>query len=352
MPVGLCFDTFFDNMSYFSTNKLTEHFGFLLLPKFSSLCLANALEPLRAANLIAGQPLYQWSLYSLDGNDVVSSSGLATGSSKPLAQAGGIDSLFVVSSYDYRRQVSKPLLRELVSLSRHINILGGLDTGSFILAKAGLLDGFNATIHWQELGVFEETFHDVDTLADRFVIDGKRITAGGATTTLDLMLDLIAKRHGEALRLEVAALFIYDASHVAEEPQRPPPPMDSRPFPADIGPLIALMEGNIETPLSIGEIARALGMSQKNLERRVRRILNTTPVGYYQHLRLSAARSMVMETAMPVSEIAVRSGYGSASALTRAFARHFDITPSGLRRRLQGDTAASPSGKFEGGGLA
>jgi transcriptional regulator GlxA family with amidase domain len=334
-----------------STDALTEHFGFLLLPKFSSLCLANALEPLRAANLIAGRTLYQWSLYSLDGNDVVSSSGLATGSSKPLAEAGGIDSLFVVSSYDYRRQISKPLLRNLVSLSRQIEILGGLDTGSFILAQAGLLDGYQATIHWQEMGIFEETFHDIDTLADRFVIDGKRITAGGATTTLDLMLHLIAQRHGGALRLEVAALFIYDATHVAEEPQRPPPPMDLLPFPGDIGAIIALMESNIEAPLSIGEIARVLGISQKKLERRVRRILNTTPVGYYQHVRLSAARSMVMETAMPVSEIAVRSGYCSASALTRAFARHFDLTPSDLRRRLQGDTAASPFRKLKAGGL-
>jgi len=323
-------------MSHLSTDTLTEHFGFLLLPKFSSLCLANALEPLRAANLIAGRPLYQWNLYSLDGNDVISSNGLTTGPSKPLAEARGIDGLFVVSSYDYRRQVSKPLQKELVGLSRQIRVLGGLDTGSFILAKAGLLDGYQATIHWQELGVFEETFHDVVTVSDRFVIDRKRITAGGATTTLDLMLHLIAERHGEALRLDVAALFIYDGTHVAADPQRPPPAMDSLPFPADIGDVVALMETNIEVPLRVGEIARRLGMSQKKLERRIKRILNTTTVAYYQHIRLSVARSMVMETLMPVSEIAVRTGYSSASALTRAFGRHFALTPSDLRRRVLG----------------
>jgi len=332
-------------MTHLSTNTLTEHFGFLLLPKFSSLCLANALEPLRAANLIAGRPLYQWNLYSLDGNDVTSSNGLTTGPSEPLTEASDIDGLFVVSSYDYRRQVSKPLQKELVSLARQIPVLGGLDTGSFILAKAGLLDGYQATIHWQELGIFEETFHDVITVSDRFVIDRKRITAGGATTTLDLMLHLIAERHGEALRLDVAALFIYDGTHVAADPQRPPPAMDSLPFPADISDVVALMETNIEEPLRVGEIARRLGMSQKKLERRIRRILNTTPVAYYQHIRLSAARSMVMETLMPVSEIAVRTGYSSASALTRAFSRHFSLTPSDLRRHIQGDTTTGPIGK-------
>ncbi len=336
MPVFFSFDTFFDTMPHLSTNALTQHFGFLLLPKFSSLCLANALEPLRAANLIAGRPLYQWSLYSLDGSDVVSSSGLATGSCTPLAEAKDIDSLFVVSSYDYKRQVSRPLLRDLVRLSRQVRILGGLDTGSFLLAEAGLLDGYQATVHWQELGIFEETFHDVVTLSDRFVIDRKRITAGGATTTLDLMLHLIAERHGVALRLDVAALFIYDGSHLAEDPQRPPPPMDWQPFPAGMSAIVALMESNIEAPLSIGEIARRLGLSQKKLERQIRRILDTTPVGYYQHIRLSAARSMIMETLLPVSEIAVRTGYTSASALTRAFAQHFAMTPSALRRRILG----------------
>jgi len=323
-------------MKQLSTDIPPEHFGFLLLPKFSSLCLANALEPLRAANLIAGRALYKWSLYSPDGKDVVSSSGLATGPTERLSELTGADALFVVSSYDYKRQVSKPLLRDLNQLARRVRILGGLDTGSYMLAEAGLLDNHQATIHWQELAIFEEFFHDVATVTDRFVIDRSRITAGGATTTLDLMLHLIRERHGEALRLDVAGLFIYDGRHVAADPQRPPPPMDGLSYPADLSPVIALMEGNIEEPLSIGEIAARLGLSQKKLERRIRRILKTTPVAYYQHVRLSAARSMVLETVMPVSEIAVRSGFSSASALTRAFREHFSLTPTDLRRRILG----------------
>ncbi len=334
MPVASDLDTFFDNMMHLSTNSPPEHFGFLLLPKFSSLCLANALEPLRAANLIAGRPLYTWTLYAPGGQDVLSSSGLTTGATENLRDAAGTDALFVVCSYDYKRQISKPLLRELSQLSRRIGVLGGLDTGSFVLAAAGLLDGYQATIHWQELAIFEETFHDVATVTDRFVIDGNRITAGGATTTLDLMLHLIRERHGEALRLDVAGLFIYDGTHLAEDPQRPPPPLESLPFSVDLSPMIALMEANLETPLAIGDLARHLGLSQKKLERRTRRILDTTPVGYYQHIRLSAARSMALETGLPVSEIAVRTGFSSASALTRAFRRHFAMTPSDLRRRI------------------
>jgi len=325
-------------MTRLSTPSWPEHFGFLLLPKFSSLCLANALEPLRAANLIAGRTLYTWALYSMDGEDVLSSSGLTTGTTQKLMDAAGADALFVVSSYDYRQQVSKPLLRDLVQLSRHIGILGGLDTGSFILAEAGLLNGYHATIHWQELLMFAESFHDITTVTDRFVIDGKRITAGGATTTLDLMLHLIRDRHGEALRLDVAGLFIYDGTHLAEDPQRPPPPLESLTYSTDLAPMIALMEGNIENPLGIGEIARRIGWSQKKLERRVRRILDTTPIGYYQHIRLSAARSMALETALPVSQIAVRTGFSSASALTRAFRQHFALTPRDIRTRVQGLT--------------
>lgn len=315
-------------------NSLSE-IAFLLLPRFSNHCLANALEPLRAANALSGHSLYRWHLLSLDGDTVTSSSGLEIRTSRDLKCIDDADVLFVLSSYDYRRQVTPAVKSLLKRKARRAGIVGGLDTASYVLAVAGLLDGYRATIHWQELEAFEEAFPEVHTVSDRFVIDRNRITAGGATTALDLMLHLIGERHGEALRLDVTGLFIYDSPHPGGDPQRS---VSAAPLPGhlpNVADAIALMETNLEEPVAIGELGRRAGCTQRELERRFQRAFGATPLFYYRHLRLAAARRMVLESERRVSDIAVRTGFKSASALTRAFREHFGDTPRRLRASLR-----------------
>lgn len=319
----------------FSTTSAPSQFAFLLLPRFSNHCLANALEPLRAANALSGRGLYRWRLFGLNGDSVVSSSGLEIRTSRELDSIDGADVLFVLSSYDYRRQATPAIKSLLKRKARRARFVGGLDTASYILASAGLLDGYRATIHWQELEAFEEAFPEVRTVADRFVIDRNRITAGGATTALDLMLHLIGERHGEALRLDVTGLFIYDSPHPGGDPQRS---VSAAPVPGhlpNVANAITVMEKNLEEPLAIGELCRRVGCTQRELERRFRRAFGATPVFYYRHLRLAAARRMVLESERRVAEIAVRTGFKSASALTRAFREHFGDTPRRVRASLR-----------------
>lgn len=319
----------------FSPTPAPENFAFLLLPRFSNHCLANALEPLRAANALSGRTLYRWQLVALTDDAVVSSSGLEIRTEGKLSALTHSDVLFVLPSYDYRRQTTPELNSLLKRKAREIGIIGGLDTGSYLLARAGLLDGYRATIHWQELDAFEEEFPQIKTVSDRFVIDRNRITAGGATTALDLMLHLIGERHGEALRLDVCGLFIYDRPHAGGDPQRAmhiTPVSGQAPAVAEA---IGIMESNLEEPLDIGEVGRRSGCTQRELERRFRRALGATPLFYYRHLRLAAARRMVLETQRRVSEIAVRTGFGSASALTRAFREHFGDTPRRVRAAMR-----------------
>ncbi len=321
----------------FSSTPPPDNFAFLLLPRFSNHCLANALEPLRAANALSGRALYRWQLVSVDRDAVASSSGLEIRTEQKLAETGDVDVLFVLPSYDYRRQTTPELSALLKRKGRKIRVMGGLDTGSHLLARAGLLDGYRATIHWQELEAFEEEFPRVTVVSDRFVIDRNRITAGGATTALDLMLHLIGERHGEALRLDVCGLFIYDHPRAGGDPQRA---LHIAPVPGQapvVANAIGIMEANLEEPLAIGEVSRRSGCTQRELERRFRRALSATPLFYYRHLRLAAARRMVLETEREVSEIAVRTGFGSASALTRAFREHFGDTPRRIRTAMRLD---------------
>ncbi len=312
------------------------HYAFLLLPEFSNLCLANAVEPLRAANHFAGAGLYDWSLLSLDGKPVTTSSGLSIAADEKLSNLSKPDMLFVVAGYGYRRHASRRLRRELQYYARAGCVLAGLDTGSYLLASAGLLDGYKATIHWQELEAFAEEFLEIDVVPDRYVMAKKRITAGGATTTLDLMLRVIARDYGEAQALDVAGVLIYDQHLTAQDPQTGLALRGAGRLTQKLVETIAVMQETLETPLKLGALAKTVGTSQRELQRSFRDQLQTTPQRYYLHLRLGLARGLLLETSKSLSEIAARSGFSSAATLSHAYVQHFGQSPTSSRRTWRG----------------
>ncbi|WP_350334441.1 GlxA family transcriptional regulator [Coralliovum pocilloporae] len=310
------------------------------MPRFSNLCLANAIEPLRAANQISHRNLYDFKLLSLDTQSVSSSSGIEI-NTVPLKDADKqADVFIIIASDNYAQYATSSLSAHLQAAARYAEIVAGFDGASWLLAKAGLLNGYKATIHWQELEQFEEAFLEVDVSVERYVIDRNRITAGGATTALDLMLRLIRETHGDALSLDVMRHFIYDAERASEGDQRG---VISAPFVAreeNLVKAISEMENNIATPLAITDIAGRAGFSARGLERAFNRNFKLSPIRYYLHLRLSHARRLVNETNLSVAEIADRCGFSSASTFTRAFSKHFKTAPRDLRR---GRITSSPN---------
>ena len=303
--------------------------GVLLFDRFSNHCLANAVEPLRAANTFAGRTLYRWTYLSVDGARVTSSSGLPVEPHTTLARHPGGDFLFVMPSYGFREQAHPATLRALRSAAGRFGTLVGLDTGAWLLAAAGLLAGRRATIHWDELTAMAERFPDVEVEDARYVIDGDRMTCGGVTTAFDLVLAMIEAHHGPMLRLEVAALF--QPGEVVPRAHR------LRPTPRGaVDAAVAAMRRNIETPLPLGQIAASAGLTQRALEAAFRNALGQAPQAVYRGLRLRHGRRLVLETAMSVAEIAARCGYADASAMTRAFRAEFGVSPRQMRRATTG----------------
>jgi len=201
------------------------------------------------------------------------------------------------------------------------------------LARGGLLDGHRATVHWEELDAFAERFPAVDVVPDRFVIDRGRLTAGGGTTALDLMLHLIRAQHGAVLALDVASQFIYGQEALSSESQRS---VSLRSLHRKCPPLaraIEVMEGAVEEPLAVHEVARRTGLGERRLERLFLRHLRTTPLRYYLDLRLSRGHRMLRQAATPIAGVAVRCGFNSASAFARAFWARFGISPTQCRRQ-------------------
>lgn len=310
-------------------NTQSDLFSMLLFDGFSNLCLANAVEPLRAANTLSRRTLYRWNFLSLGAAPVQSSSGLPVQAETLSPQSRGA-SLFVMPSYGHTSLTSPATTRRLRSAATRFGTLVGLDTGSWLLAHAGLLDGHRATCHWDLLDGLAEAFPDVTVTEDRFVIDGNRASCGGATTTLDLMLELIERRHGAALSLEVAALFMYGERDPRVDPLRLVPAHRS------VKAAAALMRRHVEEPWSIDAIADGVGLSRRKLEQACRIHAGLSPAQIYRAIRLAEARRRLEQTRESVAEIALRAGYRDATAMARAFKAEFGISPSVARtRRLQ-----------------
>jgi len=267
----------------------------------------------------------------VDGQSVGSSSGIQVDVACALGDVRVNEGLFLISSYDYDRWSSSVFKARFHRAAAGAAILGGLDTGAWLLAELGLLDGYRATIHWQELDRLEESFPTIDCTRERYVIDRDRITAGGATTVLDLMLRLVRTTHGEALALEVMRMFIYDSERQADRPQQGPlatPLVEANPV---VGRAIRIMEGALEAPLSLPEVARRAGCSQRQLERGFLRALDQTPHHYYLLLRLAEARRLIPRGGLKLAEVATRTGFNSAAAFSRAFHRQFGQAPRTLK---------------------
>ncbi|PJE38051.1 AraC family transcriptional regulator [Pseudooceanicola lipolyticus] len=299
----------------------------LLFPAFSNHCLANSIEPLRAANAIARRCCFRWRFVGLTEGEVVSSSGLSVRIDSTLGRAEGGDYLLVMPSYDVVDLDTPECRRALRSARKRFAHLVGLDTGSWLLAGAGLLDGRRATIHREVQIAMAERFPDVQVLPDRVIDDGDILSCGGAQTSFELVLDLIERNCGPLLRLEVAALFL-DRSTDAPHSSRPPVPGGT----AEAA--ISIMLRHIETPLPIAEIATQLGMTRKRLEQKCQTRYGIGPRDLYRTIRLREARWLVETSSLSVREIALRCGYADPSALTRAFRQAFDLSPRALRAHL------------------
>ncbi|MEM7076483.1 MAG: helix-turn-helix domain-containing protein [Pseudomonadota bacterium] len=297
----------------------------LLFDRFSNLCLANCIEPLRAANTMLAARAFEWSILTPDGRPSRSSSGIDMLAHRALSQIGPVDYLFVLASYDHERHDTPANRRLLRKAARRAEVVVGLDAGPWLLAAAGLLDGRRATVHWDLLDSFRERFAAVTTERQKVLRDGRVLTCAGATSALDLTLDLISDEAGQAARLDVEAVFLYGDPPVAGGTgKEAADPLIRR--------ALALMRDSLERPISLKGLAAQLSCQPRTLDRRFRARLGAAPGQVYRHMRLAAARSLIEDSTRSVTEIALLCGYESPAALTRAFRRQYGVSPSALRR--------------------
>ncbi|WP_299294394.1 GlxA family transcriptional regulator [uncultured Tateyamaria sp.] len=305
----------------------TKRFVFVLLDNFTMLCFAAALESLRIANRMAGREVYSWRIIGEGGDFITCSAGTGFKLDGDLEELNRDDVVMLCGGIDVQAASTKRLLGWLRRESRKGLPVAGLCTAAYTLAKAGLLDGKRATIHWENQDSFAEEFQEVELTKSVFVVDDKRLTTAGGTSSIDLMLKLIANDTDEQLANAVADQLIYSSIRTDQDTQRLSVPTRIGVRHPKLSQVIQIMEQNIEEPISPSILAKDVGMSTRQLERLFRRYLNRSPKRYYMELRLQKARNLLMQTDMSVINVALACGFASPSHFSKCYRAHYDTTP-------------------------
>ena len=306
--------------------------GFLLVPNFTMIAVTSAIEPLRLAEYVTGHKHYNWVMISADGQPVMASNGVSLSVDCSIADIEKIPLVFVSGgkgSHDYDDRKTIAWLRRIASRGSH---LGGLCTGSAVLARAGLLDGYRCTVHWENLAGFAERYPDLDVTTELFEIDRDRYTCSGGTAALDMSLNIIAMDFGHDLASQAADQLLHERIRDRHDRQRMPLRFRLGTSHPKLIAIVAHMEDNLEEPLTCGELADVASLSTRHLERLFRKYFNKTPTRYYLELRLSRARLLLLQTDLSILSVALACGFVSASHFTKCYRDHFGHTPRAERR--------------------
>ena len=307
--------------------KSPRRFVFVLMEHFTLLSFSSALDALRIANRMSGKKLYDWTFIGENEEFVSCSAGTQFKLDTTLIELHRDDTILLCGGTTIQESTTKKLIGWLRREARRGLVIGGLCTAAYPMAKAGLLDEKKATIHWENQDSFAEEFLEVELTKTVFVCDGNRYTTAGGTSSIDLLLKIIADDHGEELANAVADQMIYSSIRTDQDTQRLSVPTRIGVRHPKLSKVIQMMEINIEEPMSPSILAKDVGMSTRQLERLFRRYLDRSPKRYYMELRLQKARNLLMQTDMSVINVALACGFASPSHFSKCYRAHYDTTP-------------------------
>ncbi|MEX2525889.1 MAG: GlxA family transcriptional regulator [Gammaproteobacteria bacterium] len=308
-------------------------YGFLLLPQYSLIALSSVLEPLRMANQLSGRKLYEWAILTVDGEPVSASNGMLVQPDTGIDKAGYMDMVCVCGGINVRLAGDRKVFNWVRQLARKEITLAGICTGSHLLARAGVLDGYRATIHWENIAALREEFSKIELTDELFVMDRDRYTCSGGIAPLDMMLTLISQEHGIELAADISEEYIHDRIRTTNDKQRSPLKLRIGLGHAKLVEAVCLMEANIEEPIPLDDLARYACLSRRQMERLFRKYLNTVPIRYYLNLRLGRARQLLLQTDMSITDIAIICGFTSTPHFSKCYRDLYGWSP--IRERRQ-----------------
>ncbi|MBU3261194.1 GlxA family transcriptional regulator [Roseovarius sp. PS-C2] len=306
---------------------------FLLLPKLTLLAFTSALEPLRVANQVAGRELYRWYVMSEEGGPVTCSCGVHITPDSGLTDVPRDALAFVCAGIEPASTASRRATQWIRRQRTFGCRVGGICTGAFSLAQAGLLEGRRFTLHWENQPAFVEKFMDLEPTGALYEIDGPLVTCGGGSAATDMMLDLIERDHGADLATIVADMCLHVRSNLQDRKQKSAFSFALSSRNTHLIAAMHMMNDNLDTPLPIDELSLRVGISRRQLERLFTTHVGSTPAQFYIDLRISRAHALLNETDLGVAEIAAATGFNSTSQMATRFRKRFGKSPRSYRKK-------------------
>lgn len=303
------------------------HIGFYLTHNFTMIAMASAIEVLRMANQLSGETLYQWFTLSENGESVAASDALEVRVDDKIPTQLPLDSLIVCGGVKVEQSCTPQLMSWLYQLDRQRKILGGICTGSYVLAKAGVMVNQYCAIHWEHLAGFQELFPSIKITNKLFTLNDKRMTSSGGTAPMDMMLTLVANQHGNKLSAAISEMFMCERIRNGEDVQKVPLRSLVGTSQPKLLEIVSLMEANLEEPIGMDELAGFVDLSRRQLERLFQKHLQCSPSRYYLQLRLSRARQLLKQTNLAIIEVSVACGFVSTPHFSKCYRDCFGIPP-------------------------
>lgn len=319
-----------------TTNEHTQ-IGFLIFPGFPMACLTSMIEPLRAANEIAGTDTFSWKLVTENGARVEASAKVWFEPDVKLEDCAALDQLFVLSGPSSRFENPTTSDGRLRKLARHGLKMGAISGGIFPLARTGLLSGYTTSVHWCYDAAFAAEFPRLKSTEDVIVIDRDRSTASGAAAAFDLSLLLIEDALGSDVATEVACWFQHPLVRGQGVTQRKPTFASESThdmLPPIVKQAVEIFSNHIEDPINISDVADQVGVSVRQLERLFDKTTSNTPGGYYKSLRMRKARQLLLYSKDTMTQIANAVGYASAPSMSIRYQEVFGIHPEEDRKKI------------------
>lgn len=299
------------------------------------MALSSAIEPLRMANRLSKEKLYEWVTISETDLPIQSSSGMSFQTNYTMSCAPKVDMLFICSGDNIKSHVKKNILFFLKTQSQSNTIIGSLCTATYLLAKANLLNGYRATIHWENLASLRDEFPEIIISSELFELDKNRYTCAGGMASLDMMLNIIRQQSGAKLASLISEQFIIDRVRTSNDKQKIPLKQIIGSIQPKLVEAVTLMESNIEEPMSLDELSYHVGLSRRQLERLFQKYLQCVPTRYYMEIRLRRARELLLQTSKSIVDIAFACGFISAPHFSKCYRDYFGIAPRDERKQSQ-----------------
>lgn len=308
-------------------------FVFVLVPEYSSLSLFSALETLRVANRGQNTPLFDWEILSEKGETIKSSLGFELLADSELYDVDRGSIILVCSGENVQKNCTPKLLSWLRHQRRRGIEMGGLCTAAYILAKAGLLGSYKATIHWENRHGFQESFPSAELSDQVFVAEGGIYSTAGGTASIDLILTLITKKYEQDLSSVVSGRLMYSRIHDVQRNTRLSASHRVGIQNKKIAEVLDLMEAHLEEPLSPQSLAEKVHVSVRQLERLFKSDLGCPPMKFYRQLRLERAQDLLLQSNLSVTEVTTACGFSSNTHFAKLYRDRFGVSPTMARKK-------------------